>query len=185
VMSHKDFSEEVEQYKRQRSKKERSSINPILGYIIIAVCLIAVVALLVSIFAKASKVKVTQNIKEVKKPVQKVMGMDISSESLPENIAEEALKLIDQGEIRASISLLYRGSLFKATELFGLNFEESDTEGDCLRKANKKKSSFYEYFQRLTLEWQQLAYAHNYTNEENARQLCRDWKNAFQKDEQA
>ena len=179
VMAHEDFNEEIETYKTNRETKERSS-SAFLGYFVIAVCLIAVIILLVSIFSRAPKIRTTQNIKEVKKPIQKIMGMDISVKSLPKNIPEAALKLIDEGNIRAAISLLYRGSLFKASQNFGLDFEESDTEGDCLRKANKKKLlSFYEYFKKLTLEWQQLAYAHSNTNESNARQLCKDWNQAF------
>lgn len=106
-----------------------------------------------------------------------LMGMDISPESLPLDIAGEARRLLDGGDSRAAMSLLYRGTLAKFVYRDQLEIPDSATEGECLRLvAAGQPAGQTRYFERLTLNWVRLAYDHQLPGREVVESLCRDWQ---------
>jgi hypothetical protein len=109
-----------------------------------------------------------------------VAGHDISPESLPADPAAEARRLWAQGRRAEALGLLYRASLARLVEHDGLQLRESDTERDCLLAAEAGVAPERAgLFRRLTLAWQQAAYAHRPPGDETAEALIDEWPGRF------
>lgn len=110
---------------------------------------------------------------------QKLFGLDLRPESLPLDIAGEALRLWHGGESRAALSLLYRGALVRLIERDGIELRESDTEGDCLRVVMRRtRHDKAAFFGQLTAAWEGMAYAGRVPADGEA--LCRHWPAHFE-----
>ncbi|MEZ5302318.1 MAG: DUF4129 domain-containing protein [Verrucomicrobiales bacterium] len=97
---------------------------------------------------------------KTKERARSVMGMDITPESLPQDIAAAARMLWGKGDARGALKLLYRGSIAWMIDAAGVPIEESDTEGDCLRRARRgTDGARAAYFATLTDVWILTAYA--------------------------
>jgi hypothetical protein len=106
-----------------------------------------------------------------------LFGLDVRPESLPEDIAATARTLLEQGDPRGALSLLYRGLLAKFIEQGYPQIPDSATEGECLlcvRKTRSKRES--DYFRALTEAWIRLAYGHLVPSREQVQQLCDNWQ---------
>ncbi|MDJ0807213.1 MAG: DUF4129 domain-containing protein [Gammaproteobacteria bacterium] len=109
-----------------------------------------------------------------------VLGLDIRPESLPADVAGEALTLLERGEPRAALSLLYRGSLSVLVHHYRLKVPGSATEGECLELAQTVLGrSGMDYQTTLTRAWCRLAYGHDSPAPQRLEQLCHDWKRAY------
>ncbi|MES9850676.1 MAG: DUF4129 domain-containing protein [Candidatus Thiodiazotropha sp. L084R] len=107
---------------------------------------------------------------------QVVAGLDLRPESLPEDPATEAARLIEQERIRDGLGLLYRATLSQLVHAYALPIQEGDTEGECLtRSQHLDQAGISNYFGELTLAWQQLAYAHYQPDKAHLLELCRSW----------
>lgn len=122
---------------------------------------------------------------------QTLFGMEVTRESLPENISHSALQLLAQGDSRAALALLYRASLFQLIHR-GVDIHEGHTEGECVQlmvelfdgtlditKIPGNKSTQINYFTTLTRHWQQLAYGHQLPPLALAEQLCKEWNSCW------
>ena len=118
------------------------------------------------------------------KPVT-LFGMDVTRESLPDDISQTALELLTTGNTRAALALLYRASLFRLIDS-GIEIHEGHTEGECVRLMREHYSTIssqprdalkirIDYFAQLTRAWQQLAYGHLDPDQHHAEQLCKNW----------
>lgn len=112
-------------------------------------------------------------------PPTTVAGLDIRPESLPDDIAAAALRAWRSGDARASLSLLYRGSLSALVHRFELRLKASYTEGDILARLGEQPGPRLDYMQRLTLEWQGTAYAHRQPSDASITALCEAWRPLF------
>lgn len=118
-----------------------------------------------------------------------VAGLDIRPESLPDNIADEVLKLWQAGQFRAALALLYRASLSRLVSHDQLVFNRGATEGDCLRIAKEAahrqqlRASHLQVFETTTLLWQQVAYAGRWPDEIST--LVSQWQREFDSTEQS
>ena len=152
----------------------------VIKFIFIAFIIFLIGALIYFIVknVKANKIEV-KSFKAVK-PIRNIMGMDITEETLPDDIAGEAEKLIKDGQLRAGLALLYRGSLFKLVNSYGIALKSSYTENDCLNKVGKPvPGQTKDYFTKLTNLWLMLAYAHIEPEHDSALNFCKDWNEAF------
>lgn len=105
-----------------------------------------------------------------------VMGMEVSRDTLPEDIPTMARRLWGEGRRHEAIALLYRGAISRAMEMGRVEIVESDTEGDCLRRVREAGAPAHPgYFQRLTGYWIALAYAHSFPLDTEVEELCRQW----------
>jgi hypothetical protein len=105
-----------------------------------------------------------------------VMGMEVSSASLPEDVPTAAWTLWQQGRQHEALALLYRGSISRVIELVNVEIQESDTEGDCLRRVECAGHAAQPgYFRSITGAWIRLAYAGVSPADEEVHQLCRQW----------
>lgn len=114
-------------------------------------------------------------------PPQQLFGLDIRPESLPNDVAGEALKLWQLGKLRGALSLLYRGALSRLAMQEGVTLKESYTEGDCLREiSNHIGKDKNHYFTQLTLAWQMIAYADRSPGNTAGETLCRQYPLYFE-----
>lgn len=117
------------------------------------------------------------------KPVT-LFGMDVTRESLPEDISTNALRLLQAGDIRAALALLYRASLFHLVHS-GVDIHDGHTEQECAELMrehftnNAAAQTRVAYFVALTREWQRLAYGHLLPTTEKAQYLCANWNSCW------
>jgi len=111
----------------------------------------------------------------------KLFGLDIRPESLPADIAAQALRLWQAGKARQALSLLYRGALSRLAAHEHITLKESYTEGDCLRVvARAVNAETNHYFTRLTSAWQQIAYAKRTPAATEGEALCQQYAAHFE-----
>lgn len=109
-----------------------------------------------------------------------LFGMDVTQESLPEDISATALALWQQQQWRAALALLYRASL---TRLIynGLALRDGTTEQECLALLHHQAQALQmppptlEYFAELTASWRRLAYGHLPPAADVGQRLCQQW----------
>jgi hypothetical protein len=107
--------------------------------------------------------------------------MDISPESLPEDIGAAALALLEAGRTRDALSLLYRGALSRAVHRHGVLIGESYTEGEALKAVRAKLDpSRADYFADLVGVWQRAVYAGEAVLPEPIARLCRSFVPALE-----
>lgn len=105
-----------------------------------------------------------------------VMGLEVSPETLPEDVPSAALALWRQGRHREALGLLYRGTISRVIELAHVEIRESDTEGDCLRRVEHAGAEARpDYFRGITGAWTRLAYAGRPPEDVEMEALCRQW----------
>ena len=105
-----------------------------------------------------------------------VMGMQVSPESLPDNVPDAAWALWKQGLHQECLGLLYRGAISRVIETGRVDIQESDTEGDCVRRVDAAGPAAQpEYFRGITGVWMRLAYAGLLPDGQLVENLCRQW----------
>lgn len=105
-----------------------------------------------------------------------VMGMEVSSDTLPTDIPAAAWALWQQGRHQQSLGLLYRGSISRVMELGRVEIQESDTEGDCMRRVDSAGQVAHPgYFRGITRAWIRLAYAGISPPDTDVQLLCQQW----------
>lgn len=105
-----------------------------------------------------------------------LMGMNITRESLPDDIVAAARAAWAAGDFKEALSLLYRGSLSWLVNRRRVPIMDSDTEEDCLVKvlqAGEKTEA--DYFRQLTGAWVQVAYAVMPVSSDEMGVLCDRW----------
>src|SRR5262245_175805 len=101
-----------------------------------------------------------------------VRDLDIRPESLPADIGAAALALWEQGEHRASLSLLYRGLLSRLAHTFSVPIKHSSTEGECRVLAMQHMPArSHEFVGALIRTWQGAVYGGADPQFETVRQL--------------
>ena len=112
-----------------------------------------------------------------------LFGLDITPDSLPEDVAAAALAMWQAGKVIDALSLLYRGALVTLVHRDGINLRGSATEGDCIRILARHAETIAQptrqFFQLLTRHWQYAAYAHRHPTETLMRELCDAWPQHF------
>jgi len=111
----------------------------------------------------------------------KVMfGLDVTRESLPDDVPTEVRSLWEKQQFRQAVSLLYRALLAELIHRHGFAFADSDTEGECVATVRKRgESPLSRYTMALTSCWQNLAYGHVLPASHEIEALCRDWPEVF------
>jgi hypothetical protein len=106
----------------------------------------------------------------------------VRPESLPQDLAAEALRLARAGDLLKALSLLYRGTLITLLHRDGLELVGGDTEDDCLRKSARRiPDAAYAYFVTLLSAWQRLAYARRPVTSPEVEALCAGWEAHFKR----
>ncbi|MCB1227995.1 MAG: hypothetical protein KDK99_19475, partial [Verrucomicrobiales bacterium] len=88
---------------------------------------------------------------EGKRPARMVMGLEITEESLPEDLLGAARAAWAAGQPREALSLLYRGALARLVLRARVGIRDSDTEDDCLKRVTAEAApELAAYFSDLT-----------------------------------
>jgi len=105
-----------------------------------------------------------------------VMGLEVTTDTLPEDVPTAAWMLWQQGRHQESLGLLYRGAISRVIQSGQVEIQESDTEGDCLRRVEQVGTAVHPgYFRGITGAWSQLAYAGVSPPDAQVEALCREW----------
>ncbi|MBL9176622.1 MAG: hypothetical protein JNM65_01090 [Verrucomicrobiaceae bacterium] len=105
-----------------------------------------------------------------------IMGMNITRESLPDDIVAAARATWAAGDFKEALSLLYRGSLSWLVTRRQVPITDGDTEEDCLVQVLKNgEKNEATYFKQLTGAWVQVAYAVIPVTEAEMDALCDGW----------
>lgn len=97
---------------------------------------------------------------EIPLPTARVRDLDISPNSLPADVNAAALALCREGRLREALSLLYRASLSRAVNRFGVPIGASFTEREALRAVRASLDApSARFFGDLVLVWQRVVYA--------------------------
>lgn len=111
-----------------------------------------------------------------KDPVRAVMGMNVSPESLPEDVVAAARGEWQEGRSREALSLLYRAAITWMIHRQSIAIEESDTEGDCLRRVRGlAQAQEVAYFAKLTKLWVMVAYGKKQPQDEQMLEVFEHW----------
>jgi len=186
VKSHEDFTVHKEKYREYASSSSSgSSITPpsgllevfqALGHVALGVFLLALLGGIVWLLYRARWMRLRSSIRIA--PVEKarvVMGMEVTAASLPEDLLASAQRCWAAGDRLLAMSLLYRGSLAWWIDQARVAIQESDTEGDCLRRVTELRHPHESYFQTLTQAWVLGAYAKRFPSQETWADLCQRW----------
>jgi hypothetical protein len=190
VKSHKDFEVHSETFEVPVSKPKSSSSSTslggfgkipahvalIFGYTVLAM-LIGFLVWIIWLNRHAFRLP-SAGVGRVKEApsARMVMGMEITAESLPKDIPAAAWALWTSGRRHEAMGLLYRGTISKVIDVARVEIQESDTEGDCLRRVSEAGGAAHpDYFKGLTGAWMKLAYAAQELPEGEVRALCESW----------
>ena len=106
-----------------------------------------------------------------------LFGLDVTPESLPEDVPGQVMKLWDSGSHREAMSLLYRASLSRLIDRYEIAFRASHTETECAALVRARGiDSLSEYFWQLTDAWRRLAYGHQVPGSDTVQGLCAGWR---------
>lgn len=187
VLSHPDFEVHKEEIKNWdwdwdwnfgSGLSGGGSVLEILGMFLKVAFFGGLLALLVWLIYRYRHVFVGKGgtrVKPVREAARVVMGMEVTPESLPDDVAGEALRHWRAGRHHEALSLLYRGAIAWMIRHGGVEIAESDTENDCLGRVSRAEAGHLAYFQKLTGEWVRLAYARERPQDVTVEELCGGW----------
>ena len=114
-----------------------------------------------------------------------IAGMDIRPESLPDDVAAQAVKLWREGQHRAALALLYRATVSRLVNDNHLQLTQGATEGDCLRQAlaaqrrQELSNGRMAVARAITDIWLHAAYANRWPDDGAVISQCAAWRNEF------
>ncbi|MAG32639.1 MAG: hypothetical protein CL908_17280 [Deltaproteobacteria bacterium] len=113
-------------------------------------------------------------------PVE-LFGLEVTEESLPEDLPRLARTLVHGGDARGALALLYRGALARLGLLYGAELSRGVTERECVDAVRPLlPESGAGYFQALTGAWIRCAYGHLEPDAQRLEGLCFEWQEWFE-----
>ncbi|KPB72977.1 DUF4129 domain-containing protein [Pseudomonas cannabina] len=117
--------------------------------------------------------------KAAKPRPDQLFGLQVSAESLPDDVAGQAEQLWNS-QPREALGLLYRALLSRLLTDYRLPLKNADTEGQVLQRiASLNQPLLSEFSQTLTRHWQALAYGHRLPPAHLRQELCDGWRRLF------
>ncbi|RMT80250.1 DUF4129 domain-containing protein [Pseudomonas viridiflava] len=110
---------------------------------------------------------------------EQLFGLQVSAESLPDDVAASAERLWSTSP-REALGLLYRALLSRLLNDYRLPLKTADTEGQVLERIERlDQPQLAEFSRALTTHWQNLAYGHRLPPAQSQQQLCDGWRRLF------
>lgn len=165
------------EFEPDEKEKPRLDFLDAMGEIFFWVLITALVVWLVVYLVKNRHLFISRGAKKTPVAAPKViMGMNITRESLPDDIVAAARAAWAAGDFKEALSLLYRGSLSWLVTRRQVPITDSDTEEDCLVQVLKTgEKTEAAYFRQLTGAWVQAAYALMPVSDSEMSTLCDQW----------
>lgn len=111
-----------------------------------------------------------------------LLGVEISPDTLPNDVAQSALQLWQHGDERQALSLLFRASLIKIFLERKVNLASGLTERECIDVVKSTVADdLSSYFEMITNCWVKMAYGHVKPEQDVFKQLCLQWGGYFDK----
>jgi len=102
------------------------------------------------------------------------------TQNLPDDIVSAAEHLLQHGERRQALSVLFRGALRAVMDEYDLKVSRGATESDCKTSVSSvADENQTQTFSNLLKVWQKEAYANQPQQEQLISSLIADWKQAF------
>ena len=112
-----------------------------------------------------------------------LFGLDVTPQSLPEDVPARVMQLWGEGAYREALGLLYRASLSRLIDRYEIAFRASHTEAECAALVRSHGvESLSDYFWQLTTVWRRLAYGHKLPQSEIIQALCDGWSTELSDD---
>lgn len=154
-----------------------------IGELILWIAAAALVVMAIIFYLRWSPIAMPSSHKINKKLPKSLFGLEITPESLPDDVGLAAMDLWNKNDPLVALSLLYRGVLTTLVHRNGINLRGSATEGDCIRIVinhdAKPDAESVAYFRKLTTTWQHAAYAHRLPDDALMRDLSQRWTQHF------
>jgi Domain of unknown function (DUF4129) len=116
-----------------------------------------------------------------------LFGLDVRPESLPDDLGAAARRLLEQGDLRACVGLLYRGALVALIQDGRIDIARGDTELECVARvrhayadSGATTQTKPDYFHSLVKIWQRVAYARERVPNEEVTTLIDAWPTHFE-----
>jgi len=111
----------------------------------------------------------------------KILGMDMKKESLPDDVIVKFSNLITAMQYREALSLLYRATLSAIVHRGDIDIPASATEHECSTLvSNKRDKSESNFFKALTQAWIMLAYGNREPTLETLTTLRDEWSKYYE-----
>jgi hypothetical protein len=185
VKEHRDFKvhtviDKIPKERKSNWSWDMSWLGELIGKIVMFVVAISVLTALVWLIWANRHLFMNRSLpggtKAAAPKARVVMGLEVSPETLPDDIPSAALALWRQGRHREALGLLYRGAISRVIELARVEIRESDTEGDCLGRVEQAGAEARpDYFRGITGAWTRLAYAGRPPEDVEMEALCQQW----------
>ncbi|MCF5743541.1 MULTISPECIES: DUF4129 domain-containing protein [Pseudomonas syringae group] len=121
----------------------------------------------------------TTRTKTTRPAPEQLFGLQVSAESLPEDVAGQVEQLWSN-QPREALGLLYRALLSRLLSDYRLPLKNADTEGQILQHIALLNQPLLSDFSReLTAHWQNLAYGHRLPPANARQELCDGWRRLF------
>jgi hypothetical protein len=160
-------------------QQPRNWLKP-LAFVIKVLMVAALVALVIFVILRFRHKLRDRQVSDDYEAPEALAGLDVRPESLPPDVAGEALIRFQTGDRRGAMALLYRGALTALIHGHRLEIPSSATEGDCLRMALPKLTEEAGgTFRLLTRIWIRMAYLGEDPDTETMEILCIRWRAAF------
>jgi len=160
-------------------QQPRNWLKP-LALVIKVLMVAALVALVIFVILRFRHKLRDRQVSDDYEAPEALAGLDVRPESLPPDVAGEALIRFHTGDPRGAMALLYRGALTALIHGHRLEIPSSATEGDCLRMALPKLTEEAGgTFRLLTRIWIRMAYLGEDPDTETMEILCIRWRAAF------
>jgi hypothetical protein len=112
-----------------------------------------------------------------------LFGLDVRPESLPDDVPGAARLLLQAGDVRGALALIYRASLIFLLQDGKIEIANGDTEGECLRRVQAgyaDKPSFGAMMRALFNAWLWVAYKRAPLAIKECEQLITTWQSEMQ-----
>ena len=106
----------------------------------------------------------------------KILGMEVTKDSLPDDVLATFTDLLNSKDYRGALSLLYRATLSSIVHQGDIEIPDSATEQECCKMVSCKRDERESiFFNSLTQAWVMLAYADRLPTEETLSNLRDKW----------
>ncbi|WP_411847685.1 hypothetical protein AAFN60_10780 [Roseibacillus persicicus] len=153
-------------------------IFKLIGILALSLLVVALIVLIVNLVKgrRISNLPEDKNGKRKRALPTVVMGMEVTPESLPDDLLGQARHHWASGEPRLALSLLYRGALTKLIIEQAVAIESSDTEMECLNQVENVAPNLQaRYFRQLSKQWMKIAYSKEEVAPGDFENLCTSW----------
>ncbi len=114
-------------------------------------------------------------------PPEQLFGLDLRKSSLPNEPLRDVKHLLEIGDYREAIGLLYRTTLIKLIADRNIAFRSNFTEHDCRMAVSSAcaNATLSTYFTELSYVWELTAYAHRPPEATSVAILLAQWQQVF------